>query len=198
MLVNRKVRTLALAIAVSVVAGSALAGPGQSGNGPGSRSAQRALAAIDSNGDGTVTLDEFAAASVARALSRFDARDANGDGLITTDELGERPEPPDEGARDAFRQCVADALGVEVPDGGEPGDRFDFADVNGDGAIDAAEAEAVAMERALTSFDRLDANADGVLVIAEFRRSLGRTAALRAIRRDCRQAQQDVDDLLGV
>ncbi len=43
----------------------------------------RSFAALDSDGDGTVTRKE----AVARAQRLFDERDANGDGVITQDEI---------------------------------------------------------------------------------------------------------------
>jgi hypothetical protein len=75
--------------------------------------------AIDSNGDGNVSLEELTAAEAAQAAERaqrmMEARDANGDGMLTAAEM--------------MLPAVPDRM-------------FDRIDTDGDGAISKAEAEA--------------------------------------------------------
>ena len=51
---------------------------------------------LDTDGNGVVTSEEFAAASQARVAKKFARLDANSDGVITKDEM--------EAARQAFRE----------------------------------------------------------------------------------------------
>jgi len=100
------------------------------------------LAQFDTNGDGTVTQDEF----LATAAQRFDALDTHHRGSLDVTDLAAAP---DVVARDDRRaEHIAKRL-----------------DGNGDGNVDATEAKA-GTDRL---FDRLDRNKDGVLTADEMK-----------------------------
>ncbi|MEM9300986.1 MAG: hypothetical protein AAGE01_02685 [Pseudomonadota bacterium] len=164
----------------------------------GGRQAGQALAQIDLDGDGVISEAEFVDARLARAESRFLRRDRNGDGVISADDFEdvERPEPPEGADREAFRACVAEALGVELPEPREPGDRLAEVDLNGDEAIDLDEALISAEARALERFAILDGNGDGFVDRDEIRASLAQASELREIRRACRDQQAAVASFL--
>jgi Ca2+-binding EF-hand superfamily protein len=107
------------------------------------------FAALDTNGDGAISLAE-AQAGAPRMAEHFTEIDANGDGLITKEEM--------QAARGKLRQ--------EMQARGE--ERFRSADADGDGKIDLAEAQ-TSMPRAAEHFGEIDANGDGFLTHDELR-----------------------------
>jgi len=105
------------------------------------------LARADSNGDGVVTRDEYAAARMAR----FDKMDRNHDGYISRDDFGRLiRRRPSIGQRLDTMLAQADANHDGRMSRDEQADApmplFDRADTNHDGRIDAAEM-AAARER---------------------------------------------------
>ena len=191
---NKILIALATAIGIGVVALPVIAKPGPSA----ARGAGNILAQLDANGDGLVSLDEFVDAKLARVEAGFEIKDENGDGLITEDEVGrDRPEPPDGFDPAAFRACVEEQLGVELPEPAEPGSRFAEADLNGDGGIDLGEAISNATDKATDRFFALDENGDGMLDAEELATIKARHRALREARRACREQSADVADVLG-
>lgn len=94
----------------------------------------------DANGDGKLSLGEYQAARLARVMQA----DKNGDGKISLEEWLARPA--------AARMK------------GDPSAIFKQRDANGDGFIDAAEAEALAKQR----FDLVDVNHDGAITDEEW------------------------------
>ncbi|MDX1571693.1 MAG: EF-hand domain-containing protein [Xanthomonadales bacterium] len=193
---ERKKVTAALAIALAVSTTLAVA---QNQRGPANHrppSSAGIVERLDVNGDGVIDFDEFVEAKLVRAENRFNRRDRDGDGLLTAADFEDRPEPPDDIDRAELRVCVAEALGIDPPEPPEPGARFANADLDGNGAIDIGEALLAAEERAAERFSVLDENGDGVLDEDEIQAGLQRAANLRQIRRECREAQQDVADIL--
>ncbi|WP_417808967.1 EF-hand domain-containing protein [Thioclava sp.] len=95
---------------------------------------------IDTNGDGSITLDEIQAKRVADAK----ALDANGDGMISQDEL-------------VNFELAKQKARIEA----RVAQRFAAQDVNGDGELSAAEL----IERPMPTrmFERMDRNNDGAL-----------------------------------
>ncbi len=190
----RTLTSLSVLVALSL---SAQAAPGDEEKGTGGP-VTRALAQIDTDGDGQLSLDEFVEARLARAEERFLTLDTDGDGLVTPDDFdGERPEPPEGFDRDAFEACVEEAIGRELPERSEPGDGSLGADLDGDGAISIDEMLLNTEDRAVTRFDILDRDDDGFVSAREFRRKLRAMARLREVRRDCRDEVSDVAALLG-
>lgn len=96
----------------------------------------------DTNGDGTISLDEVRAADA----ERFSDADASGDGFISKDELAAFGESKREERRE-----------------GRQDRRFDRLDANDDGLISAAEHA----NRETPRFDRADANNDGLVTREE-------------------------------
>jgi len=117
-------------------------------------------AALDTDGDGAVSLAEAEAGApgFAKNFSRFDA---DGDGRVTRDEM--------RNAREAGR-AQAQARAEE---------RWQGADVNGDGFIDLAEAQ-TGMPRAAENFGRIDADGNGLLSREEMRGAMRERHAQRS------------------
>lgn len=182
----------AASLVVTLGVAQAHPGPGR----PGSSAA--IVDRLDTDGDGAISLTEFTDAAVMRAEMRFARADQNADGEVTRDEIGSnRRELPEDLDRDAFRACVAEQLGVELPERPDADARFDEADLDGNGGIDLDEAVSNATSRAMDRFAELDADADGLLVSDEISRPGHRSRALREARRACREQNQEISALLG-
>jgi len=150
------VKVTALAAVAALVAGTALAemGPGgMRGRGMGHHGAARhageqggglemMFRRLDTDRDGAVTFEEYAAAPD----PRYDRLDADGDGTITAEEI------------DAYVQQRAETIRYRL---------LGMADANGDGAISADELRFVKRQR----FTRLDRNGDGRLELRSRSRS---------------------------
>jgi len=95
---------------------------------------------IDTNGDGSISLDEIQAKRAADSK----ALDANGDGMISQDEL-------------VTFQMAKEKARIEA----RVAKRFAAQDVNGDGELSAAELMARPLPTQM--FERMDRNDDGVL-----------------------------------
>jgi len=70
---------------------------------------EAAFTAADSNGDGSIDLDEFTAAAELRAEDAFAEIDADGDGAVTSEELDAHQTVLEE-RKDARQTCVAEQL----------------------------------------------------------------------------------------
>jgi Ca2+-binding EF-hand superfamily protein len=127
---------------------SKLAGKrGRSGKGMGAdKRPGKMLKRIDTNDDGTVSLDEFSS----HALQRFEKADADGNDVVTMKEM--------ESSAKAFKGHRGGKKGKRGHKGGGMA-RLLEADSNDDGQITKAEAEA----HRGAKFDELDQNNDGVL-----------------------------------
>lgn len=164
----------------------------------GQRSSAAIVERLDTNGDGAISLAEFTNAAISRAEMRFDRADQNADGEVTLDEIGaNRREPPEDFDREAFRACVAEQLGVELPDRPDLESRFNDADLDGSGGISLDEAISNATNRAMDRFADLDADGDGQLVSDEINRPRQRDESLREARRACKEQNQAISALLG-
>ncbi|GAB5413586.1 MAG: hypothetical protein Cons2KO_11890 [Congregibacter sp.] len=108
----------------------------------------RGILALDSDGDGRVSREEFRLPERSKTSRLFERGDANGDGNLTRDEL---LSTLDEGAKErseAFREGALEG--------------FDALDANGDGVLQRDEAREQA-------FLRADQNADGFVSDEEAR-----------------------------
>ncbi|WP_439121608.1 EF-hand domain-containing protein [Marivita sp.] len=136
MTLNKQVSTLIIAALLATGASTAFA---QDNSNREDRRAE-AFAELDTNGDGTVTAEEFAAGA-----SRFARADTNGDGLLTAEEIASVGQ--DRAAQRAERMIA----------------RFD---TNNDGAL--SEDEIKSRRDPARMFERLDANDDGSVSAEEF------------------------------
>ncbi len=133
---NKQVSALVIAALLATTAGAAFA------QDTASREDRRAamFAELDTNGDGTVSAEEFEARA-----DRFARADTNGDGLLTAAEIAAAGE---ERAAQRAERMIA---------------RLDS---NGDGAL--SEDEISSRRDPARMFERLDANDDGTVSAEEF------------------------------
>jgi Ca2+-binding EF-hand superfamily protein len=137
---------------------------------------KRFLKDFDTDRDGKVTKEEFAA----RAKDRFAMRDLDSDGVIGPEDL-----PPGKRDRAMRKKEGAEKEGTKEEGKGRgwfslerlmgrTDKRFARLDQNGDGVIDAADFEAASAERvayqAKRMMKRFDADGDGKISKAEFER----------------------------
>ncbi|MFT7686718.1 MAG: Ca2+-binding EF-hand superfamily protein [Candidatus Azotimanducaceae bacterium] len=167
--------------------------------------AERVFNKLDTDHNGIVTLDEYLAKSLAKAAKQFSRIDVDDDELVSLDEFlaihhgGDGDYTID---RDALRVCIIensdltedDLLLTGRPDGSA---RFLEIDENADGFIELAEFEFAKTSKATDKFNRIDANGDGGISLEELLAIIESKNAIRSVRRDCVQAQNDEDDLLG-
>jgi Ca2+-binding EF-hand superfamily protein len=116
------------------------------------------FAAADADRNGVLSRAEVQR-SLPRLAARFDEIDRNRDGNLSPDELRARPR----------RSGAAEGGFAE---------RFRRADVDGDGGLTRAEMEA-ALPRLGVKFDRIDADRDERLTLAELRRYFDARRAAR-------------------
>lgn len=130
-------------------------GPGGVGRGPMGQMPD--FAELDANGDGKLTVDDFAA----RRAARMAAIDTDGDGAITAEEFAAHAaEQASARAAEMFARLDADGDGVLSADafammnrGPGPERMLDRADTDGDGAVSEAEFDA-ALERMASMSER--------------------------------------------
>lgn len=157
--------------------------------GRGAPTAESFLERLDLDGDGFVSEGEFVDSRTANTDRQFERRDRDGDGFISEGEGGRSQEdrPGLDIDIEAFRQCIIDAGGD--PDLSE--DRFDQADLNGDGQLSLFEFSSWQEERAFAQFARTDTDMDGFITFEEMQASMEDSANLRRIIRDCKEAATD-------
>ena len=105
---------------------------------------------LDKDGDGKVTVAEFAAGSAERSKRRFEHADADQDGKVTEAELKEVAQ------RFAGRPADGDRPRPEMP-------TFAELDTNKDAAVTPEEYAAFSLAKAEARAKELDKNGDGVL-----------------------------------
>ncbi|MBB4568886.1 EF-hand domain-containing protein [Rhizobium leucaenae] len=127
------------------------------------------IAAMDTNGDGSITEAEFVAArpsdvSEDQATSLFKSFDTSDTGSLTTDQLAS--------AMQANRQPPAPPSG-ETPDDSQISSMFSAMDTDGNGSVSEAEFVAarpsdVSEDQATNMFDSLDTSGSGSLTESQF------------------------------
>lgn len=127
-------------LALAALAAAAHGGPDAKGRG-------EHWAALDTDGDGAISLDE-ARVGAPRMAEDFGTLDADGDGRVKREEMRQQ--------RQQWRSASPEERRARAEQ------RFRSADANGDGAIDLAEAQ-TAMPRAAQHFGEIDADGDGLL-----------------------------------
>ncbi len=140
---NKPRLTLAAALGALLV-GGAFVGAGMAGEGSKHHSSEERFKAMDSDGDGKISTDEFKARHSAKLMES----DLNSDGKVTFEEMQE--------AREKRREARAKAF-------------FDLLDTDKDGAVTEAELKA----RPDPRFAKLDADKDGVLSADELKAARG-------------------------
>lgn len=117
----------------------------------------------DTNGDGAVSLEEFAAPQSDRVAQAFERLDSNGDGVLSREELESRRRnrPQGEGPQDRPDR-------PDRPDRSDRPDRpdpaaFQFPDKDGDGSVSLEEFSAMQKDRVAQRFEQLDADGNGTL-----------------------------------
>lgn len=112
--------------------------------------------ALDTDGDGALSLDEFKLPP--RAMGRFKGADADQNGELTLDEITREISASAERKRERAMAMFA------------------AADSDGDGVL-------TAFEQKMSAFSRMDSNGDGVLTEAELREAHQSRAQRRAMQR---------------
>lgn len=164
---------------------------------------QQMLERLDTDGDGSISEEEFLAQQSERLAAQFDRRDRDGDGLLSADESaaterGQRP-PPGAGPRggragpppEAVQACLQAAAPGQREPRPEREDLLAAADSNGDGAISLDELTSVRNEQALQRFANLDSDGDGFITDGDLQARQDQLQARRAELRSCLQSARD-------
>ena len=149
---------------------------------------------IDTDGSGTIELQEMIDAGLAKTEKRFAKVDTDVDGFISLDEyLAARRDGAVDLSiyADEIVACVQEAAleddTIEVPEASDfmsPEDRFNSKDTDEDGFISLEEAQASATDKATTKFTALDTAADGSVTTEELQaaKGSGRSSTRKAIK----------------
>ena len=133
----------AIASALTILASTAVAHPDANHSGSGQKpSIKQVVRAMDTDGDGLVSFEEFELPEKRRGADRLEAADTDGDGNISRAEMEAQ----------LAEHVAADTERAEK--------RFEQADINGDGFVTPEERKQVA-------FEMLDENQDGYLSAEE-------------------------------
>jgi len=133
----------AIASALTIFASTAAAHPDANHSGSGQKApVKQVVRAMDTDGDGLISYEEFELPEKRRGADRLEAADTDGDGNISRAEMEAQ----------LAEHVAADTERAE--------ERFDRADINDDGFVTSEEREQVA-------FETLDENQDGYLSAEE-------------------------------
>lgn len=134
---------LAIASALTFFASAVVANPDANHSGSGQKlQVNQAVRAMDTDGDGLISFEEFELPEKRRGADRLEAADTDGDGNISRAEMEAQ----------LAEHVAADTERAE--------ERFDRTDVNSDGFVTPEERKQVA-------FETLDENQDGYLSAEE-------------------------------
>lgn len=158
----------------------------------------RIFTRLDSDENGTISLDEFTGPTQTKAEEKFAHLDSDDDQQLTLEEIkAARTTPPgDDEKKQAMRQCIAEKLGIELPPQLTVEERFALADTDGNGVLDLTEYVASKVAKATTKFNHIDSNSDGELNQGEVTSAVASRKDKRAARKACREELQAIEDLL--
>jgi Ca2+-binding EF-hand superfamily protein len=159
---------------------------------------EQRLERLDSDGDGSISEEEFLAPQTQGLATLFDRRDRNGDGLLSAEESA----PPERGPRaegagqrggrngqaQAAVQACLQAAGGDLPEARpEREDLLAAADSNGDGSLGLDELTTARTDQARQRFALLDSDGDGFVTTTELQAQQLTRQARRAELRACLQ-----------
>ncbi len=169
-------------------------------DGPRAVRPERFIELHDTDADGRVSENEFIDERLQRVVAQFERRDTNDDGLISADEQAaprglrdrpglrprrERSQPPALD-RDAVTACILETIpDFEPRFDGEPEDRFDNADTDGDGMLGLQEVSTAVQAGASARFARIDGDGDGYVTADEAAAHAGAQRNLRQVANAC-------------
>jgi Ca2+-binding EF-hand superfamily protein len=187
-----------LALATFLLAAPVLAAPpGGAGPNPG-KTALGMLQRLDTDADGSLSLDEVLVGRAAEAERHFARIDTDGDGLLMPGEGSRRHRH--HGAdidNEALRECLGERL-EELPEPqADPSARFEAADTDGNGLLDLDEFVAAGAAEASARFARADQDGDGRLGREELGAALRRHAQAAQALRECLHGQAEAQGLFG-
>lgn len=152
------------------------------------QSQTRMLRHIDTNGDNSISLEEFTAKGTDNYARQFARADRDDNGFISSEEARPRRRDPAEDIdAAALRECIADNGGLAEAEE----DRFSTADKDGDGVLSQEEFFMQLEQRAYDQFARMDTDADGQLTSTELSASTQGRREQRHIVRECMAEQFD-------
>jgi len=196
---NRKKTVTRILIFITVVAGVGWAAAGRSDDfRPGMGPFMPALDRLDENGDGILTVEEFAANRTDHSVMLFYVLDQDGDGFISAEEYELPPFKGFRGPRGrfepdpaVFEQCMMDKLGAAFK--GKPTWEdlvlFDSTE-DQDGLIDLDEFLAYHENRFTERFEDIDLNGDNMLDEGEMDAFAEQIQKHRAAFGDCMMEQR--------
>jgi len=195
---HQKLISLAIATVLAVGVGLDTAQAAKKGKMHGmQKSATDIMERLDTDSDAVISLSEFLAPKLDRAERKFSYIDTDEDGLISMEDISTAREGRDKSEqRYAMLQCMADNLGLELPDRSTPEEHFNQVDTNSDGLLDFGEFSAQKISRVTERFAKIDANEDGVIDADELALVINNHQNMREMRQDCREQIELMTDLI--
>jgi hypothetical protein len=158
--------------------------PPPPGQGGGPRHGFPKFEDFDVNSDGSLTIDEFVAASAKKQSEHFTRMDSNGDGKLSKDELsksgppgggpgGPGGPPPQDNSSSSGSSSDSKSMQGPPPGGGPRPPKLEDLDADSDGSVSKEEFQTVMSKHDKERFSKLDANSDGKVTKEEFASNQG-------------------------
>ncbi len=162
--------------------------------------AANVLNALDTNGDGSVSLEEFTTVRGQWTDRRFNALDQDGDGAISESEynasgFGRSGSLGIDQA--ALASCIEQRTGVAETNRRTWADLLSAADTTADGLIDQLEFTDLQNTRAAERFAAIDTNNDGALDSSELEAARTQSRERQQARAACLREQADLNRVFG-
>jgi len=193
----------AVLLSTTVMAQPQPKGPPAHANGgmPHGKSFKHMFNYLDADADGRVSLDEAVDAHRSRAVQMFGHIDQNEDGEVTLEELQQGRQNHHERHgnidKDAFKTCLEDELGEDLPERPTPEARFNAIDTDQSGSISEEEFLAHSLDEWQQRFDAADVDESGDLDEDEVKALHRQKQGRGRIMRECAQAQHHASGLLN-